>query len=193
MKNILLIQAHPDPESYCQVLGESYIDGAQQSGANVEVINIRDLQFDPNLQFGYRTRMVLEPDLLNSWEKIKWADHIVFVHPLWWGGLPAIAKGFFDRLFLPGRAFQKKEGSLIKWDKLLKGKSARIIVTMDQPTWYYWLYYFAPSIRAVKNLTFKFTGINPVRVTAIGPIRLSTEKFRGKWLQKVTDLGKKLR
>lgn len=193
MKNILLIQAHPDPESYCQALGESYIYGAASGEALFEVINIRELEFNPNLEFGYRKRTNLEPDLLEAWNKIKWADHIVFIHPLWWGGIPAMAKGFFDRLFLPGMAFQKVEGSMVKWDKLLKGKSARIIVTMDQPTWYYRFYYFAPSIRAVKNMTFKFTGIESVRVTAIGPIRLSTEKFRKKWLNKVYNLGKNLK
>ena len=131
MKKILVIQTHPDAESYCQALGEAYIAGAASSEANIEVINIRELDFNPNLEFGYRKRTELEPDLLEAWEKIQRAEHIVLIHPLWWGSIPAMAKGFFDRLFLPGWAFEKKEGSLVKWDKLLKGKSARIIVTMD--------------------------------------------------------------
>lgn len=192
MKKLLLIQGHPDNESYCFALGNAYKKGALSVGAEVQEIVIRDLQFSPNLAMGYRKRTELEPDLLVAWEKIRWAEHIVFIYPLWWGGLPAIAKGFFDRLFLPGMAFQKREGS-IWWDKLLTNKTAHIITTMDQPTWYYWLYYWAPSHRAVKKLTFEFVGIKPVRITSIGPIRLSKESFREKWLQKIEKLGKKLK
>ncbi len=81
------------------------------------------MQFNPNLQFGYQKRIELEPDLLGAWEKIKWADHLVWIHPVWWGGLPAITKGFIDRVFLPGFAFKYRENS-VWWDRLLKGKTA---------------------------------------------------------------------
>jgi putative NADPH-quinone reductase len=189
MKKLLLIQAHPDPESYCQALGESYLTGIGQN-AEIRTINIRDLEFNPNLKYGYRKRTELEPDLLAAWEKIKWADHITIIHPLWWGGLPAMAKGFFDRLFLPGFAYQKEENSMIRWQKLLKGRTGRIIVTMDQPAWYYYMYYWAPGVRALKKLTFEYTGIRPVKVNSIGPIRLSKDSFRSKWLTKVLQMGK---
>lgn len=189
MKKLLLIQGNPDDESYCFALAEAYKKGALSSGAEVQEIVIRELMFNPNLAMGYRKRTELEPDLLEAWEKIKWAEHIVFIYPLWWGGLPAITKGFFDRLFLPGMAFQKKNNSLW-WDKLLTNKTARIITTMDQPTWYYWLYYWGPSHRAIKKMTFEFVGIKPVKITSIGPIRLSKDSFREKWLQKIENLGK---
>ena len=95
---------------------------------------IAGLKFNTNLQFGYKKRIELEPDLFEAWEKIKWANHLVWVHPVWWGGLPAITKGFIDRVFLPGFAFQYRENS-VWWDKLLKGKTAHIIITLDQPSW----------------------------------------------------------
>ncbi len=191
MKKILVIQAHPDPESYCAALAEAYMKGAQKAGAQVNSLILQNLDFDPNLRYGYRKRMELEPDLLDAWDQIMEADHLVIVHPVWWGGLPAKAKGFFDRLFLPGMAYSKHENSLIKWDKLLAGKTGRIVVTMDQPSWYYYLYYWAPSILAVKKLTFEFTGVKPVYTTAIGPIRLSKAGFREKWLLKIQQTGEK--
>lgn len=187
-KKILLLNGHPDKESFNFALADAYISGAKKSGAEIQVINVRELEFNPNLQYGYRKRTELEPDLLDAWEKIKWADHLVLVFPVWWGGLPAMTKGFFDRLFLPGFAFKKREGSLW-WDKLLTDKSARIICTMDQPTWYYRWFNRAPSHHAVKRLTMNFVGVKPVKITAIGPIRLSTEAFRDKWLKKVERLG----
>ncbi|MFC5048585.1 NAD(P)H-dependent oxidoreductase [Aquimarina hainanensis] len=191
-KKILIINGHPDPESFNQGLAAAYIAGAIKTGAEVQTISIRALDFNPNLAFGYRKRTLLEPDLLDAQEKIKWAAHIVFIYPVWWGSIPAIMKGFIDRVFLPGFAFQKRENS-VWWDKLLSGKSARIICTLDQPSWYYRLVYRAPSHRAMKKLTLNFVGIKPVKITTIGPIRLSKESYRKKWLQRIHTLGEKHR
>lgn len=189
-RKIILLNGHPDKESFNFALAKAYAKGIEKSQAELEVINIRDLEFNPNLEYGYRKRTELEPDLLTAWEKIKWADHLVLVFPVWWGGLPAMTKGFFDRLFLPGFAFKKREGS-VWWDKYLTGKSARIICTMDQPTWYYRLINGGPSHYAIKKLTFNFVGIKPVQITAIGPLRLSSAKFRENWLRKIEKLGEK--
>lgn len=189
-KKILIINGHPDKESYCHALTNAYQQGAEFSGAQVEVIHITDLIFNPNLEFGYRKRTELEPDLLTAQQKIKWAEHLVWVYPVWWGSYPAIMKGFIDRVFLPGFAFQKRENS-VWWDKYLTGRTARIICTMDQPAWYYSLVYRAPSTNALKKLTLEFTGMKSVQCNAIGPIRLSTPEFRKKWLNKIEMLGKK--
>jgi putative NADPH-quinone reductase len=188
MRKILIINGHPDKESFNFALAESYKKGAMASGAEVKDIHIRDLNFNPNLQFGYRKRTALEPDLMDVQEKIKWAEHLVWIYPVWWGSVPAIMKGFIDRVFLPGFAFQKRKNS-VWWDKLLKNKSARIISTLDQPPWYYWLVYQQPSYHAMKKLTLQFCGISPVRTTTIGPIRLSKESYRQNWLKKVEKLG----
>ncbi|TAG30577.1 MAG: flavodoxin family protein [Sphingobacteriia bacterium] len=188
MKKILIINGHPDKESFNFALVESYKKGAVASGADVKEIYISELNFNPNLQFGYRKRTALEPDLIDAQEKIMWAEHLVWIYPVWWGSIPAIMKGFIDRVFLPGFAFQKRVNS-VWWDKLLKKKSARIISTLDQPAWYYWLVYRQPSNNAMKKLILQFCGISPVRVTTIGPIRLSKETYRQNWLRKVEKLG----
>ncbi len=187
-KKILIINGHPDKESYNFGIAEAYKKGAVSSGAEIKEIIIRDLQFNPNLQFGYRKRTDLEPDLMDAQNKIKWAEHLVWIYPVWWGSIPAILKGFIDRVFLPGFAFQKRENS-VWWDKLLKGKSARIISTLDQPNWYYYLINKQPSNNAMKKLTLQFSGINPVKVTTIGPMRLSKETYRLQWLKKIEKLG----
>ena len=188
----MIITGHPDKESFNFGLRDAYKKGAAEAGAEVREIVIRELDFNPNLQYGYRKRTELEPDLLDAQEKIKWADHLVFVFPVWWGSLPAIMKGFIDRVFLPGFAFKKKEDSPW-WDKFLTGKSARIICTLDQPAWYYRFIYRRPSFHAMKKLTLHFVGTKPVRTTTIGPIRHSKDAFREKWLTRVETLGRKLR
>lgn len=190
MKKILIINGHPNPSSFNFGLAESYLKGAIASGAEVDTITIADLKFNPNLQFGYQKRTELESDLLESWEKIKKADHLVWIHPVWWGGLPAITKGFIDRLFLPGMAFQYLENS-VWWDKLLKGKTAHIITTLDQPSWYYRLFFGSPSVNQLKKSTLEFCGVKPVKVSYIGIIKTSDDFQKEKWLQKVYDFGLK--
>jgi putative NADPH-quinone reductase len=190
MKKILIINGHPDNESFGFALAEAYKKGAVQSGGEVKIVNIRELKFNPNLEFGYRKRTELEPDLLDAQEKIKWADHLVWIYPVWWGSVPAIMKGFLDRVLLPGFAFEKKENSPW-WDKYLKGKTARIICTMDQPPLYYSLVNGKPTHVMMKKSVLGFVGVKPVRITSIGPIRLSKDTFREKWLRKIEILGTK--
>lgn len=189
MKKIVIINGHPNADSFNFALVKAYIDGAKQSGAEIRAITIANLDFNPNLQFGYSKRMDLEPDLLEAWEMILWADHLVWVHPVWWGGLPAITKGFIDRLFLPGMAFKYRPDSVFL-DRLLKGKTAHIITTMDQPGWYYHLVYGRPSVNQLKKSTLQFCGVSPVKVTYIGIVKTSDEKLRKTWIEKVTKLGK---
>jgi len=190
MKKILIINGHPNKESFNFGIAKAYREGALRSGSEVQGIVIADLDFNPNLQFGYQKRMELEPDLINAWEKIQWADHLVWIYPVWWGGLPAITKGFIDRIFLPGFAFKYRENS-VWWDKLLKGKTARIITTLDQPGWYYRLFFGRPSVNQLRKSTLEFCGIGPVKITYVGIIKTSDEKQRQKWLEKIKLLGVK--
>lgn len=192
MKKILIINGHPDEESFNYGLADAYRKGAVKSGAEVKNVNIRELAFNPNLQFGYRKRTELEPDLLIAMDKLKWADHLVWVYPVWWGSVPAIMKGFLDRVLLPGFAYNKRKNSLW-WDKLFTGKTSRIISTLDQPGWYYRLVYGSPSHKAMKRLTLHFIGVWSVKTTTIGPIRLSSQKFRQRWLDNVEKLGESLK
>lgn len=189
MKKILIIDGHPDAESFCASLAATYLRGAALSGAEVRQLVVRDLQFEPNLRYGYRQRTELEPDLLKAQELITWAEHLVLIFPVWWGGPPALLKGFFDRTLLPGFAFRYRENS-VWWDKLLAGRTGHIISTLDQPWWYYWLVNGRPTHYSVKKMTLEFCGIKPVKSTLFGPLRNSTDQQRKGWLEKVESLGK---
>ncbi|PXW16550.1 putative NADPH-quinone reductase [Chryseobacterium sp. CBTAP 102] len=190
MKKTVIINGHPNKDSFNFGIAEAYRSGAMEAGAEVKEIVITDLNFNPNLQFGYQKRMELEPDLLKAWEIIQWADHLVWIHPVWWGGFPALMKGFIDRLFLPGMAYKYRENS-VWWDKLLKGKTAHIITTLDQPGWYYRLFFGRPSVNQLKKSVLEYCGVKPVKLTYIGIIRNSKDEQRSQWLKKVKELGKK--
>ena len=191
MKNILIINGNPDKESLCMDLAISYMNSASAAGADCKLVNLIDLEFDLILRHGYRQRTELEPDLLKMQQYISEADHLVFVYPTWWGTYPALLKGFIDRVFLPKFAFKYRENSLL-WDKLLQGKTARLIVTMDTPKWYYSLIYRSPGHNSLKKGVLEFCGIKPVKITAFGPVKSSSKEARQKWLNTTERLGRNM-
>lgn len=189
MKKILIIDGHPNENSLCYALAEAYRVGALKQGAEVKKLRIADLDFNPNLRFGYQKRTELEPDLLEAFDLLQWADHWVWVHPVWWSGIPALMKGFIDRLFLPGFTYEPIIGSL-RVKPLMKGKTAHIIATLDQPSWYYRLFSKAPSEYQMKE-SLKLCGVKPIRMTYIGIVKDASAIQREKWLDKARNLGEK--
>jgi putative NADPH-quinone reductase len=189
MKNILIINAHPDQESFCKALAESYLKGAEAGNHTCKLVNLNELQFNINLPQGYRVPTPLEPDLIEVQKMISDANHIVFVYPNWWGTFPALLKGFIDRVFIPGFAFKYRENSSL-WDKLLVGKTAHLIITMDSPYWYYRWLVNRPGINAMKKCILGFCGIKTVKTSIFSPVRPSPESKRKQWLNSVFEDGK---
>lgn len=192
VKKVLIIQGHPNEDSLSSRIAARYKEGVESSGAEVKEIIVKKLNFNPILFLGYKRKEKLEDDIISSQQLIAWADHLVFIYPNWWGTYPALFKGFIDKVLWPGFAFQYRENSQ-GVDKLLKGKSARVIVTMDTPLWYYNLIQGRPGHRAIKGATLEFCGIHPVRFLSLTPVRNATGKKIDKWLKRVYRLGKEIK
>lgn len=188
-KRILVLSGNPKENSYSNRLAEAYMAAAQRSH-EVRIHRIADMEFDPDLDAGYGRDKCLEPDLAAFQESVRWANHLFITTPVWWGALPAKLKGVFDRTFLPGFAFKYQKGKLIP-DKLLKGKTARIVMTMDTPPWYYKLFQGAPALKQLKVATLEFCGFDRVRNNMLGPVISSNQQQRVQWLEMVARLGAK--
>ena len=184
MKHILVINGHPDKESFNEAIAQSYLKSATAAGAEVRYIAIRELKFNPNLQFGYRQRMELEPDLLKALEDIQWSEHQVWIHPMWWLGMPAIMKGFFDRTFLPGIAFKSNKGG--ESEGLLKGKTGRIITTAgDLSMDMYEDVYHSSGLVQLKQGILEYCGVASIQTDFIGPLYELSESDTKNWLEKI--------
>lgn len=188
MKRLLVINGNPKEQSLCKALSESYVAGVKKSGFHVDLINLGDSSFDPILKSGYESNQNLEDSLEEIKVKIQNSEHVVFVFPVWWGSVPAVLKGALDRIFLPGFAFKYKKGDLLP-KRLLKGRTARIIVTMDTPVWYYKLIYGSPATKMMKKTVLEFCGFSPVKVTEFGAVLKSGDDKRKKWIAKVNRYG----
>jgi len=186
-KKILVILGQPQKQSYGAALMQAYVEGARGAGAEVRELFLGDLQFNAVAAGGPAP---LEPDLAQAQEAIKWAEHLVFVYPIWWGTIPALLKGFIERVFAPGFAVNFRKNSRL-WDKLLAGRSARLIVTLNTPSFVYRWVFGRPGHTTMKRTVLQFCGIRPVRISEIGPINGSSEDKRQRWLDGVRALGER--
>ena len=140
------------------------------------------MTFNPNVIAGSPRNQVIEPSIKEAIELVGWADHLVFVFPTWWGTMPAALKGFLDRVLLPGFAFEEHEDGP-GWSKLLTGKSAHLLTTMDTPPWVYRWIYKSPGLNGIARATLGFCGIAPVRRSIFGPVKGSDPQRRALWLE----------
>lgn len=189
MKKILVFLGHSDKDSYSGRLADTYEREARAAGNEVERLNISDLIFDPILHKGYKVIQELEPDLKMVQEKINWADHIVFVYPNWWITMPAVFKGMFDRMWLPGFAFEfdKQTRKLIQ---RLKGRTSRVIIVAGTHSPFTTWWKFGDYTNEITYGILGFAGIK-TKVTPFGPADRVKPEILEKWTQKVALLGKK--
>ena len=187
--NVLIILGHPRVESLCGALASAYEQGAEQAGVTIQRLNLATMAFDPYVRVDSPEHQPPEPDLARAQELIEWADHLVFVYPTWWGTMPALMKGFLDRVVIPGRAFRFYGPGATEWEGLWAGKSAQLITTMDTPPLIYRHVFRSPGNHAMADATLGFCGVSPVRKLVCGSIRTSDIKQRRRWLEQARRAG----
>lgn len=189
---VLVINGHPRKESLCEALATAYAEGALAAGVHTTRLNLYDLSFDPNVTHVSPTQQDLEPAIRQAQELMRRAHHVVFIYPTWWGTMPALLKGFIDRVLTAGFAFEETEGGS-GYAPLLRGRSAQIITTMDTPLWVYKWIYRSPGHQAMRRATLQFCGFQMARTLSFGPVKSSTLQQRQQWLARVKKQGFQLR
>lgn len=182
---VLLILGHTKHKSFCGSLLHYYAKGAKNIGHEVRVIHLEKKSFLDN-PFSSEHDDAMDKSI----RKIEWAEHIVFVHPIWWASQPARLKAFIDKVFTDGFAFKRDEkGKLIK---LLKGKSIEIIATMDSSPVGYKFKEKEPAYYVLKHLA-DFTGMKFTKKRYFGSVKKSNVRQRKAWLKEVFLRGKSLK
>lgn len=186
----LLILAHPRRDSLCGALFDACGEGARQTGVECRELVLGELHFDPDVHTVSPEQQPLEPDLQRAQRDIQWAEHLVFVYPTWWGTFPALLKGFLDRVLTPGFAFRHVTHD--RWDKLLSGRTADLITTMDTPPLIYRFIYRAPGQQALARATLGYCGIRCAHVETCGPVIAADAGQRQQWLDRARSIGARL-
>jgi putative NADPH-quinone reductase len=190
-KRIVLIQGHPDPQQthLGHALASAYADGAIAAGHEIKRIEVAQLDF-PFLRTKVEFDQGTPPSSIQgAQEAIKWAEHLVLFYPLWLGTMPALLKGFLEQVFRPGFALTVPEAGK-PGHKLLKGKSARIVVTMGMPAFFFRWFYHAHSLKGLERNILSFCGIGPIKESLFGLVEAADQAKREKWLAKMQNLGR---
>ncbi len=186
-KRILIINGHPDssPDRLCAALADAYGKGARDGGHFVQRLDIGAMDFALVASADMFTSGATSKVIEEAQQAVLWADHLVIVYPLWLGGLPAKLKGFFEQTFRYGFALsapgQKMQG-------LLKGRSARMIVTMGMPALIFRWVFGAYGVRAVERGMLWISGFRPIRSLFIGGV--GGAKDFNPWLRKIEAMGR---
>lgn len=193
-RSILVVNGHPDPgpERFCHALANAYEAGARGAEHEVVRLDLGDLDF-PLL----RSRRewedgVVAASVTDFQEKLGTADHLVLVYPLWLGEMPAVLKALLEQALRPGFAFSPGAGAA-GWKPLMKGRSARIVVTMGMPAPIYRHYFRAHSLKALERNILGFCGFAPVRASIVGNVESRSAAHRTRWLKRVGRLGRAAR
>ncbi len=189
-KKIVIIDGHPDPkpERFCHALAQAYADGAKANGHEVNVVALSSLEFSLLQSAADWESGSVPLSLSEAQGMIGRVDHLVFIYPLWLGGMPALLKGFLEQVFRPG--FAIKPGARTMRPGLLKGKSARIVITMGMPALVYRWYFGAHSLKSFERNILRFAGIDPIHETLIGNVASGDSAIHEKWIARMRQLGR---
>ena len=188
---ITLLQGHPDPSGrhFGHALCDAYAQYANDACHELKTIDVGQLGFPLLRSADDWKDGEPVPAIRAAQEAIAWAEHLVIFFPLWLGDMPALLKGFLEQTLRPGFAIGKAGRSRMPC-KLLKGRSARIVVTMGMPAFFYSVYYRGHSVKSLKRNVLEFCGFSPVRTSLVGTVEGSSRRAHELWLAKMGTFGR---
>jgi len=185
---ILIVVGHPQTNTFCEALARAYREGAEGAGHQVTLVVLSAIAFDPILHFGNRVLQPLERDLQAAYAALAACDHLVLVFPLWCGDMPALLKGFIERILQPDLLARENTEHAMNWS-IFSNKTARIVMTMAMPVSIYRFWYGGYALKLLKRNILSFIGIKPVRHTLYGMMAGAKPERRDRWLRELRALG----
>jgi len=188
-RKILILDGHPDgdPARFVHALAQAYAQAGQAAGHTIRLVQLSAIDFP--LVRSPTDWLEGEPpaSIAAVQADIVWAEHLVILYPLWLGDVPALLKGLLEQVLRPGYAFEQRSGGLPA--KLLKGRSARVVVTMGMPALFYRFVFSAHSLKSLERNILKFVGFAPVDHDLFGEVHDPAERATA--LAVMRELGKR--
>ncbi len=195
--HIVIIFNHPYEGSYCNAVLRSVKTGLERAAHTVDTIHLDNERFNPvmtaaDLQ-AFRNRVPVDPTVIAYRQRLAAADHLVFIFPIWWELMPALTKGFIDKVIFPGVAYDYTPRGYGMIPLFKKIRSITVITTMNTPGFLYRLVFGNAIRKAVITGTFWKMGYKNRKWINLSGVKQASEKKRSKWLRNIEHRYAQLR
>ncbi|BDD06753.1 NAD(P)H-dependent oxidoreductase [Aureibacter tunicatorum] len=187
----LIVYNHPYEGSFCRAILDAVCEGLNNSGKEVDVIDLDKEEFDPVMRASdlkaFVQRKPIDPKVLEYKARLESADHLIFIFPIWWELMPALTKGFIDKVIFPGLAYDYKENGLGMVPLLKNLKKVTMITTMNTPSIaYQWIFGNAVK-KALLTGTFWKMGYKNRKWISFNMVKQVSHQKREQWLNKLVQ------
>lgn len=185
----LIVFNHPYEGSYCNAILNSVEKGLSRAGHEIDLIYLDKEDFNPVMTsddlLAFIDREPIDPKVLEYKSRLEKADHLVFIFPIWWELMPALTKGFIDKVLFPGVAYQYKENGLGMKPLLNNLKRVSVITTMNTPGVMYRFLFGNAIKKSLLRGTFWKMGYKNRKWISLNMVKMVSEEKRKKWLEKI--------
>lgn len=188
MKTVIVFN-HPYERSYCNAILNSVTAGLQKANHEVDIINLDKEGFNPVMTAqdlkAFVDRKPIDRQVIDYKQRLDQADHLVFIFPIWWELMPAMTKGFIDKVIFPGVAYdytRKGYGMIPLFKKI---KSVTVITTMNTPSILYRLVFGNAIRKAILTGTFWKMGYKNRKWISLNMVKMASDAKRKKWLNDI--------
>jgi len=186
---LVIVYNHPYEGSFCNAILNSVNNGAAAAGHEIDVINLDKDKFNPVMSsedlLAFRNKKSIDPIAINYIQRVKSADQVVFIFPIWWELMPALMKGFIDKVIFPGELYDYNRSGFGMVSLAENIKKITIITTMNTPLIMYKLIYGNAIKKALIKGTIQKTGNRKVKWLSLNMVKFSSDSKRKKWLAQI--------
>ncbi|MCL3781955.1 flavodoxin family protein [Prolixibacteraceae bacterium JC049] len=198
---VLVVFNHPYEQSYCNAILNSVTKGLEKGGHELDLIHLDNDEFDPVMRAKDLKAFVtaskhpelsyelLDEQVKDYKDRLEKADHLIFVFPIWWEIMPALTKGFIDKIIFPGIAYNYNEKGNRMIGRLKKLKGITMITTMNTPHIAYWALFGNAIKKALLMGTFWKIGVPNRKWINLSFVKFVSQQKREKWLTKVEQFA----
>ncbi len=193
MKTVIVYD-HPYEGSFCNAIKERIVKNELAKGNEVEVIDLHQDKFNPVMTgedlLSFIKHDMIDTQAISYVQKIKEADHLVMIFPIWWELMPAMTKGFIDKIIFPGATYNYTKSGYGMETLLTNLKSVTVVSTMNTPKIMYKFIYGNAIYKSLIKGTFKKSGIKNTRWVSFNMVKASKPEKREKWLNSLANIIK---
>jgi NAD(P)H dehydrogenase (quinone) len=187
---VVIVFNHPYDGSFCNAILHSVTNGLVIGNHQIDLIHLDKDNFNPVMTAtdlkGFREKKAIDPKVIEYSDRIKNADYLVLVFPIWWELMPAMMKGFIDKVVFPGLAYDYTNSNNTRmkplWDNI---KGVTMITTMNTPNWLYYVLFSNAIKKALLLGVFWKIGFKNRKWLSFNQVKMVSDEKRKKWLKEL--------